>query len=178
MPVAPYVSLSEMKVWLGENSTENDEKISGATIIASTLVQSFCERDLASASATETLYGNGTRWLLPRRTPITGVASCLVEGVAVPVSFEPERIKRTDHGVFEYQQAVSVTFTAGYAVLPNDVVHATKLTAQAIYNSPAYDQNFQAENLSGVFSGAYHQFGPSNMPPAARLILETYRARY
>lgn len=178
MPAAPYVSVNDMKTWLGETTSDNDEKLRSAALIASSLIESFCERDLASAAKTETLYGNGSRWLLPRRTPITAVASCLVEGVSVPVSFEPTRIKRTDNSIFEYQQAVTLTFTAGYTKLPDDVAHATKLTAQAIYNSPAYDQNFQTENLSGVFSGSYHQFGPSNIPPAARLMLEAYRARY
>ncbi len=178
MPVAPYVTVSEMKNWLGETTSDNDEKLRSAALIASSLVESFCERDLASATKTETLYGNGSGWLFPRRTPITAVSSCVVDGAAVAVTLEPERIKRADNGIFEYQKAVTVTYTAGYAKLPEDVVHAVKLTAQAIYNSPAYDHNFQSENLSGVFSGSYHQFGPSNIPPAARFMLEAHRARY
>jgi hypothetical protein len=178
MPAAPYVTVSELKGWLGETTSDNDEKLRSAALIASSLIERLCERDLSAATKVETLYGNGSCWLFPRRTPITAVSSCVVDGSSVPVTFEPERIKRTDSGIFEYQKAVTITFTAGYAKLPEDVVHAAKLTAQAIYNSPAYDQNFQAENLSGVFSGSYHQFGPSNIPPAARFMLEAHRARY
>ena len=172
-----YVSLNDMKAWLGEKTTDNDAQISSAILVASSLIAGFCEYELLAATKTETIFGNGSKSLFPRRLPITAVASCMENGVAVPVSFHPEAITRTDGYVFQAHAPVQVAFTAGYDPLPDDVVHAAMLTAQAVYNSPAFDQNFQSENVAGVFSGAYHQFGPGNVPPAARLMLERYRSR-
>lgn len=178
MPAAPYVSLNDMKTWLDEKSADNDSKIRSAILVASSLIESFVQFDLLSATRTETLYGEGSKKLFPRRTPITAVASCVVNGAAVPVTFSPLAITRTDGYAFDQHEPVVVTFTAGYSPLPEDVVHAAKLTAQAIFVSPAFDQNMAAESIGGVFSGTFQQFGAGNLPVAARVILESYRARY
>jgi hypothetical protein len=177
MPAAPYVALTDMKGWLDEKTADNDAKIRSAILVASSMIEAYCERDLISAAKAETLFGNGSKMLFPRRTPITAVVSCVVAGQAVPVTFHPEAITRTDGYSFDAHQPATVTFTAGYSPLPEDVIHAAKMTAQAVYVSPAYNQNFQSENMGGVFSGSYHQFGPGNIPPAARLLLERYRSR-
>lgn len=178
MAAAPYVSLNDMKVWLNETSADNDAKIRSAILAASALIENMLGRDLIGATTTETVYGHGVKILFLRRTPITAVASCLVNGVAVPVTFSPISITRTDGLAFDLHVPVVVTFTGGYTPLPDDVVHAAKLTAQAIYTAPAYDQNLMAENIGGVFSGSIQQSGAGNIPVAAQLILESYRARY
>ena len=178
MPAAPYVTLAEMKAWLGEGGTENDAAIEDAIAKASRAVESHCGRDFAPAQRTEQVFGSGSQYLFMKHTPITAVASCTIRGQAIPIDFNILAVRRADGGMFGIHDNPVVTYTAGEATIPADVVLATKLTAQAIYGAPAMDQNLAGESTVGFGSSSYMPEGPGAVPRAAKDLLEKVMRRF
>lgn len=177
MPAAPYLTVADMRAWLGESDTLNDVAIKGAIDAASAAIERHCGRDFAAGQRTETVFGNGSPYLFPVNTPITAVAACTVDGLAVPVAFDVMGVRRTDGAAFRNAWPVSLTYTAGHAQLPADLVQAAKYTAQAFYTSNAHDQNLAGENIPGFGSQMYSQTGPGSIPRGALVLLEPLRRR-
>jgi hypothetical protein len=178
MPAAPYVTLAEMKAWLGESGTTNDAAIQSAIDAASSAIERHCGRDFAPGQTTEEIWGTGAFYVFPRRTPITAVASCVISGVTIPVAFNSISVKRQDGLFFGIHDTVTLTYTAGASPIDADVVLATKLTAQAIYGAPAMDQNLGGESTVGFGSSSYAPQGPGGIPRAALGYLEKVVRRF
>lgn len=178
MPASPYVTVADMRAWLGETDTSRDAALRGAIDAASAMVERWCGRDFAAAQRTEQVMGTGTAYLFPAVTPITAVASCTVDGRNVPVRFDATAVRRTDNWRFEMHEPATLTYTAGYADLPDDIVLATKLTAQAVYGAAALDPNLAGESTVGFGSVMYSPTGPGSIPRAAMALLEQHRKRY
>jgi hypothetical protein len=178
MPAFPYVTVAEMRAWLGETDTSRDAALRAAIDAASAMIERWCGRDFATAQRTEQVMGTGTAYLFPTVTPITAVASCTVDGRAIPVRFDIAAVRRTDSARFEMHEPATLTYTAGYDEIPADVILATKLTAQAAYGAGAYDPNLAGESTVGFGSQMYSQAGPGSMPRAAMALLEPLRRRY
>jgi hypothetical protein len=174
----PYITLSELKVWLDEEDSTYDNHMLAAIAAAEAMVDQYLGRSLASATLTERVHGNGSRTLFPQRTPITAVSSCVVNGSAIDVGFDSISVWRKDGAWFDRSDEILLTYTAGFDVIPEDVKTATKITAQAIYSAADLDANMMSENIGGVVSGSYQPFGPGSLPPAARAILAPYRRVY
>jgi len=178
MPARAYVELADMKAWLAEAGVERDSEIQRAIEVASQMVERWCGRDFASDTVTEQLIGNGAFYIFPARTPITAVSSVTIDGQAIPFRFDIMGIKRTDGGRFGIHDTVVVTYTGGYDVIPDDVVHATKITAQAVLGAPATDPNLAYENAAGFGAFSYAPQGPGALPRAAMTLLEGVRRRH
>lgn len=179
MPAAAYIQLSDLKSWLGITDGDEDALLLAAILSASASIEDFCQHDLISAQRTEVVYGNGTAYLYPRNaaqdTPITAVASVTMEdGTALAFKAERTRIRLTERTAPD-QAPITVVYTAGHtqSAMPEAVKLATKMTAQAIYDSPAHDQNVMAENLGG-FAATFQPGGAGFIPTAAQNLLRPY----
>lgn len=175
MPASAYIQLSDLKAWLGITEADDDNLLLAAIMAASGSIEDFCQRDFISAARTEIVYGNGSAYLYPRNTPIASVASVTMEdGTALAFQAEQSRIRLTARQSPD-QAPITVVYTAGYAqaALPEPVKLAVKMTAQAIYDSPAHDQNVMAENLGG-FAATFQPGGAGFIPTAAQNLLRPY----
>jgi hypothetical protein len=172
-----YLTLDEAKAWLNITGSVADADVTIAIAEASGLVARHLGFDPARDTRTETLYGNGTKYLCPRHTPITAVTSAAIAGIPVTMAFDPEMVWRTDGLAIPHGEGVDLTYTAGLVVLPDDLVLATKITMQAVFTAPALNPNMTSEN-SPAFSGGQRPGGAGALPDAARSILQIPRRKF
>jgi hypothetical protein len=146
---AALCQLSDLKLWLGIANAADDEILGSIVTNISTQIHTVLRRDaLLSASYTETYDGSGTPTQALLHYPITAVSSLKInntsimassDGVQTGYTFDQYVLKLI--GIGEMWQAtpgyygapgvflkgfqnVVVTYTAGYAEIPNDISQA------------------------------------------------------
>jgi hypothetical protein len=172
------ITTAEAAAWLNIADWATDAPELPALVeAASAAVEEFCDRRFASATVTETYAGHGSRLIFPRRAPVTGVTSITVDDVAFPTfTFDDTSIKGGT--AFPPSSVIVVTYTGGYATIPDVIQLATKMVVQGMYTAPAMDPNLTSESLGGVFSGGYAENGPGGIGRAARILLQSYVCRF
>lgn len=130
-------ALSDVKTYLGTTTTNTDAALTALITSVSATIENFCNRTFAQADYTDTYNGTGKSALYLREGPITAVSSVTVDGLAIPAAasstsygyvFDDSMLyiraggtcERFNKGV----QNVTVTYTAGYAAIPQDVNQA------------------------------------------------------
>jgi hypothetical protein len=98
---------------------------------ASAIIGNFLNRNLLSQTYTEKYSGVGMSSMMLRNWPITAVASLSIDTVAVPPSsdgvynsgfaFDANMLNLIGYQFTRGKNNVAVTYTAGYASLPEDV---------------------------------------------------------
>lgn len=169
----PYVTLDELKLFLDERTSEYDAELRVALAAAEAMCDQYMNRSLALATVTEQPLGTGSTPIYPRRTPITGVTSCTVDGNDVPVTFNALWVRRKDGAYWLPTQNIVLTYTGGLAVIPEDVKTAVKIAAQAARDAPDFDANAVSE--SGAVNLSYQPGGPGSIPRASQTILSPYK---
>lgn len=176
MPLAPYITLAELQAHLSEPSPLDPARqadMEGAILTASGLIEAHCSRDFAPGQRTETLLGNGS-FVMPKAKPVAVVTTFIVDGVPrdPKIQLKGAVVSRRDNGAVDGD--VTITYSVSEAV-PEPVKLATKLTAQAILDAPAFDQNGSGYQAGGVYSTSMHQFGVGAIPPGAQTILSPFK---
>lgn len=157
----------------------SDADLQALVARASAIVRGYCSRDITSASYSETFSGAGGTVWAPTHYPVTAVASVTVDDRAIPLagntsmagyrfgdSFVVLRGYRFERGAYN----CCVSYTAGVAVVPDDVEHAVILTVLAAYRGAERDPAIRSENDSGAMYQA--SYLPMNIPNEARQILD------
>lgn len=138
--------LADVHTYLGLTSTNEDANINALIAAASAWIEKYCNRTFEQAQYSEVRNGNGAAAMYLRQRPVTAVASVTVDGYAIPV---PQ--STTSYGyVFDAScvyiragikgspapfngaglrftrgvQNIVVSYTAGYATIPPDLVQA------------------------------------------------------
>jgi hypothetical protein len=149
---------------------------------ASAFVLNFINRNLLSASYTETRNGNGGDRMPLYQWPITDVASVSIDGVTVPLSTgasapgyvaDDTTLYLRGYRFCQGVQNVVVSYTAGLASVPPDV-------AQACMEIVAvkYKRRTSIEVSGKTLNGETISFTQSDMPAAAKTALGNYRRVY
>jgi uncharacterized phiE125 gp8 family phage protein len=123
--------LADVKTFLGITDTNSDAVLSALIPNVSATIESFCNRVFASSAYTDTFNGNGGTKLFLRNGPVVSVSSVTCDGVAIVTA--PSAIgagyMADDAQVYlrglcfpRGVQNVAVSYVAGYAVIPPDVV--------------------------------------------------------
>jgi hypothetical protein len=177
--MANYITLAEAKAWLSISDSANDTEITGLIVAASDQLVSVMEQDITLLQTTEDVDGLGGRFLFPRRQNLVSVLSAVLvdTGRAVTVTKRGEMI----YGVTESFEAgvpVTITYTAGYATIPEPVKLATKMQVQALASVPAFNLNLAGQNIPGVESGVFHAAGPGGVRESVRALLKPYIRRF
>ncbi|RVT96239.1 hypothetical protein EOD42_14090 [Rhodovarius crocodyli] len=176
MPLAPYATLQQLQDFLSEVSPDASRQadLYAALLRASSAVEDFCCRDFAPGQRTESKWA-AAPIMTPRATPVASIISATQDGAPI------ELVKRMGGSVLArkdglpFSGEVEVTYTTE-APVPNSVQMATLLTAQAMADAPAYDQNAGGTQSAGLYSFSAHAGGAGSLPPAARALLEPLRA--
>lgn len=152
--------------------------LSLAVAAAGRAVEAHCGRIFEAATRTETYDGTGSNSLPLRVWPITSIVSVTISDVAQTVAdfYIDGRVMRWRKGLFPYADGnVVVTYVAGS--LPDDVVLATIMTAQAMINAAAVDPNTLGESMAG-YSASFAPEGAGSVPRGAQSLLTPHRSRF
>lgn len=127
--VLDLATLADLKGYVV--SSGNDDLLLSRLITAgSTYIQSWLNRTLGSASYAETRDGTGGIRMVFSNQPVTAVSSVTIDGNAIPLSsgptvsgyyFTPTLIGLRGYTFTQSGGNVSISYTAGYSVIPEDI---------------------------------------------------------
>ncbi len=161
------VSLTALKNWLGITGTDDDVLLARLITQISRAIFNVIDRPAILPSAyTETYDGGNDVSIMLRQWPVTGVSSCIVDGVAIPPSpplvagastqsgyvldnsdaappGAPQRLSLRGYLFTCGLQNVTISYSAGYQITNESAVIPTSppysVTAQAPYGDWASD---------------------------------------
>ena len=142
MPAGDLTTLTAFKSWGGITVTSDDALLSAAITSLSAAIKSYINRDIISAAYTDVLNGQGGNALITTQAPITAVSSLVIDGRTIVASTTPLQsgYRVAAHAIYlvgavftRGVQNVSVDYTAGYAVVPGDIVQALNEWLNVIY---------------------------------------------
>lgn len=127
--MADLTSLANVKQWMGipVTDTANDALLTRMVTACSAFIASWLGRTLESTSYTDNFIGWGSARFVPANYPVTAIASVVVNGTAVPaakVFTSSISLRLLDGYSFLDGVLCTVTYTAGYAVVPKDIEQA------------------------------------------------------
>lgn len=137
-------TVDELKVSLGITNTAQDALLFGLIKSASDYIANAIDRKLDFSSYTETFYLDCPQDnLLLKQYPVVSITGVLIDGVTLPSSSqgvttwyftEDGSINRIDGFKFPIKPIpITVTYKAGYRVMPEDIRAAVKKVATGEY---------------------------------------------
>lgn len=150
------VTLTQAKTYLGATSANvpADSLLGDLITGVSEQIQSYLSRNIPSQTYTVTLNGNGQDRISLPNTPITAVLALSVDGVAKSPAvnataagyvFSDTQVMLRGDRFSRGVQNVALTYTAGFAVIPPDLVNATLEGLSAVVQSLSRDPGVRSE---------------------------------
>jgi hypothetical protein len=177
----PLASLIAYKDWVGLTDGSEDAKVAQCLQRASAMVRAFLEFEpWSSTYEGETYDGTGATQLAPRNRPITAVASVTIGNTEIGASggygksgfdFDEKFIYLTGYAFDRGRRNVFIDYTAGFVVLPDDIVTGTLITAQALMSMGSIDPNVMSESVPGAVNASF-KADAGRLPDAAKAILQ------
>lgn len=133
-------TIDKLKEAIGEKSDLDDVRLTRLLTASSDLIERYCSRVFASATYTAEMHdGSGTDVLTLLNWPIVSVSSLLEYGTSLVVGTDPSASPTPDALIYAAQGQLirvagiwhrarnyySVTYIAGYATIPSEIVQAT-----------------------------------------------------
>jgi hypothetical protein len=173
-------TLATTKAWLGiPTGTTEDTLLNRLITAASGFIQSWLNRQLLSASYTETRDGHGGPTMVFANYPVTAVASVTVDGVAIPAAasvlangyrFTGTMISLAGYLFTRGTGNVTLVYTAGYAAVPSEIEQAClELIGYK------YKERDRIGHESKSLAGEVVTFITKDMPEPVKAILKNYR---
>lgn len=166
-------TVSDLGVRLGLDLTGNDR---AAAILddVSASVRGYTGRTFASTSGTVTVDVCCGKATLPDG-PVTAVSDVEVDGDAVDFTWTSGRTVTVDTGL----TSVDITYTYGWAAVPEDIVAVVCQIAGRAYGANAQNASNTSESLGdwSIGMGAAGAAGPLGMLNDERAVLDRYRAK-
>jgi hypothetical protein len=133
MAAGDFTTLTNLKQYLPipTANTNDDALLSRMISAGSAFIVSFLKRDIVQAEYTDLLNGNGSNRMFMRQYPVTAVSALTIHGRTIPPSPQPGVRPGywNDNNMLYLQEYcfplgfgnVSVSYTAGYAIIPLDL---------------------------------------------------------
>jgi hypothetical protein len=163
-------TLEDLKGYLQINHSEDDANLWNALQAGQQWFESQVGRSLASTDYIELQDGNGGTAIIPAHYPVTDVDAVVINGETIPEStaygvsgwyLNRDVIRLRGYFVTESRGNVTVTYTAGFSVVPNDVREAVVEVAAVMYRER--DRiGHQSKNFGGE-SVTYYYVPPSRV---------------
>lgn len=184
MAAGDLTTLDNVKAWLGLPATpgDSDDLLSLLITAASSFVTNYVGRDLLPTDYTEIYDGTGTSWLMLRQAPITAIQSVAFRGRTLTTPADP--VAETPGFLFDNRRLtligdcfpagrpVVVSYSAGYATLPEAIEQATiELVGEAFRRRDRIGQS--SKTLGGQETVS---FSTADMNATIAAALATYRA--
>lgn len=154
--------------------------LSLAVDAARTAIDEYCHRQFDLQTRTETYDGTGGFSMALRQYPIVSVTSVSVDGSplsASSLSFDGRFLYCSTSRFTRGNGNVLVTYQAGYASVPKDIILAQIQTAQAILNASLLDPNTLGESTAG-YQATFAPEGAGSIPRAAMSRLTPFVSKF
>jgi hypothetical protein len=174
--------LADLKAWLNipVGNTTDDVLLQSLLTRVSITMQNWMNRNIPSATYTETRDGNGSDALVMPNKPITDVTSVIIGGKVIPESsdgiqngyvFGEWGIYLLGYSFTQGRRNVKVTYVAGYNPLPFDL-------AQACIEQAAYQYRAKSHiGQTGTGMGPEHiSFSEHDFTPGTRTLMQQYKS--
>jgi hypothetical protein len=166
MAQGDLVTLADVKAYLGGDLQSNDDGVLSRLIsAASAFFITACAQPIVQTTYSELYDGKGNRRLHLRYTPVTAVTALTVDGLAIPPLIAERSlgwvlnanvISLFGYGFTRGLANIAVTYTAGYAAPPPDVVEAVMELVGLRYRGK--DRlGKTSESMGGIATTAYAQ---------------------
>jgi hypothetical protein len=174
-------TLANLKTYLGLTQAGDDPLLQRLLSAGSKGIQNWLNRTIASAAYTDTRNGTGHRTLLLSNYPVTAVTSVTVDTIVIPQAtsplvagwlFDQFGLYLNGYSFTKGFQNVVVVYTAGYAAVPTDLEEAC---IEWVANK--YKEKDRLGQVSKNLAGEIVTFSIKDIPPATRVVLESYRKR-
>lgn len=139
-------SLANAMQWLGVKQ-DDDGKVARLIAVISAQIQNFLSYQVAQATYTRTFNGQGSRSFYVPDLPLVSVSSVIVNGASIPKGSmsgggqsagfynDPNAVHLIGYIFARGVQNVQMTYTAGYAVIPDDIEQACLDWIKMLYSS-------------------------------------------
>lgn len=170
MALPALATVDQLAAWMQREPAEMPEGAALVLDVASAVVRREARQSFTRGTSSATLHPDGGWVVLPQR-PVISVQSVHVGGQLVP----PERwqLARDRLAVVD-DQAVTVTYTHGYASVPGDVLAVVLTLAGRVLTNPSDLRQESVGSVSVTYSA--ETIGAS-LAPADRDLLARYRRR-
>jgi hypothetical protein len=181
--VAQFAHAEDLAAYLGrELSAEEEARAESSLLaIASSIVQRYTGQTIELVEDDEaTIYAGGVGHLFLPELPVSAIDSIEVDGTAL----DSAAYALTGSGMLSRRDGlwgpsvegwsdavVVVTYTHGFAVIPDDIVQATVMIASELFSNPG---DVQQESI-GSYSVSYGGEDTTDIPDHARALLDKYR---
>lgn len=178
--MADLTTLTDVKLWLNITSDTSDAILTKLIAGASSFIEGWLSRPLASAAYTERYNGTGAYAMLLNNYPITAVSSLVIDGATVPAAasstgngylFDTGGLYLVGPYCFTRgRQNITITYTAGYATIPANI-------QQACFElvSKKYKERDRIGQNSKTLAAEIVSFAPSDLSDEVKSILNNYR---
>lgn len=179
MSVVALATVEQVKQYLSISNTVDDALFERLVDSASAFVQSWLSRTFGIETYTDVFDGTGRQVYIFRNYPALSVASLTIDGQPIPASggaFEAgyradaARLVLIGHTFASGLMNCSVTYSAGYEAVPDDINQATiEIIAHR------YREKDRIGLTSKGLAGETTAFSQRDMPQSARATLNLYR---
>jgi hypothetical protein len=186
MAFGDLTTLDDVKAWLrtgqGAFPDTDDALLSRLITAASQFIQTWLNRQIASADWQEVRDGTGGQRLTFANFPVSAVLSLTIDGLTIPPAsddggfgagyvFTPTELALRGYVFTRRPQNVVMAYTAGYAATPPDITQACiELVCQRYRERTRIGEVSRA--LSGSETVTYSQ---KDMSDDVKLLLSQYR---
>jgi hypothetical protein len=128
-------TVAQLKRWLNIDSSRavDEDLLQELLDRASSFIENSCNRKFLQATYTDAVEGTNSRYLPLNNYPVIGVTSVTRNGqdVAPSTAYNCWGYRFDDYGIrlmgytFAKGDFVEVVYDSGFAVIPDDIVHAT-----------------------------------------------------
>ena len=173
-------SVADLKEYLDITNTVNDALLERLVAAASVWFSKQVGRNLPARLYTETYSGNGGTYQLLDNYPVLDVTSVTVDGTPVlervdstsdGFSFDSNGLHLSGSRFTPGTQNVTVTYTAGYLAVPEDVRQAVVELAAARFSERGR-VGITSQTLQSGTTASYSMY---SAPPSAALVIEAYK---
>lgn len=172
-------SLADLKAYLSISTSADDATLTRLLDAASSWFESQVGRTLALAARTEVQDGNGGRSIVPHHYPVTEITSVTIDGVVIPSAPDATsdgwalvdgvialRGYKATTGIAN----VSITYSAGYLAIPDDIQQAVIEVA-----ADRYRYRTRVGEVSKSLGGESVSFVSFQTPFAVQTVIDAYR---
>jgi uncharacterized phiE125 gp8 family phage protein len=193
MAAGDLCTLAQVREWLSlaVGQTGDNALLERLITACSAGIKDYVQRPLLSETYSESYNGTGTSKLVLKNYPITAVSNLLIGNVAVTEASDPTAYGFLFNGAVLYlssagaatspnvgnifpagNQNVQVTYTAGYASTPDDIVQACVEFVAYKYQQRKHTGR-KSDNIQAGGMGTTYQEG--YMPPEVKAMLNKYK---
>lgn len=177
--MSPLASTTELRQWKQLDVGEFDTDAANLAVAgASGMIRSHCGWDISQTTVTdEVLDGPGKRNLWLPTLRLTAVASVAVNGdvLTVGTQYDWTRYGKLIHrGCWPCTaRSITITYTHGWATLPDEVKTAALILAGVFYDNP--DMAASMSEAWGPFNQSRSYSGGGDLPPMIAAMLGRYK---